>query len=399
MGTVSTLKALYTWDTANFSWGAFQCTNETWDNFGIYSHNRSDTHYISVGERKRRDLGKCAKEKIKPAERLSRSLTTLAGRENITTQETYWDLINYLLKVVENASIVDKNANSTAHAENERVAIADNRTISLSSLTLEQVAVIDQALRHAEFHKGFDEAVKAMEFHANHAETKAKEQTSIKEYRRQDMKQGSREHVDFLETLRHIADMKREFAENVNAAAGYATHYTEKQQEEFHTKDKKFHAADCVLDDVAVKKGAMDMDAFKILVNQPAGYEHFIPYIVGEYEYQKALVRLSIEAGSAGAEPAVYDAVIHVDIDDTVDRGKTAITDTSKATRIHFSKHYYTKPEVAVALYSGNTKDGAITPNITDIDKDDAGYYFEVELLKDDYTRTTGTISWQAVGY
>ena len=399
MGTVSTLKALYTWNTANFSWEAFQCTNETWDNFGIYSHNRSDTHYISVGERKRRDLGKCTKEKIKPAERLSRSLATLAGRENITTQEIYWDLINYLLKVVENANIADDNTNGTVHAENERVAIADSRTISLSSLTLEQVAMIDQALRHAEFHKGFDEAVKAMEFHANHAETKAKEQTAIKEYRRQAMKQGSREHVDFLETLRHIANMKREFAESVNAGDGYAAHYTEKQQEAFHTKDKKFHAADGVLADVAVKKGAMDMDAFKILVNQPAGYEHFIPYIVGEYEYQKALVRLSIEAGSAGAEPAVYDAVIHVDIDDTVDRGKTAITDTSKATRIHFSKHYYTKPEVAVALYSGNTKDGAITPNITDIDKDDAGYYFEVELLKDDYTRTTGTISWQAVGY
>lgn len=399
MGTVSTLKALYTWNMANFSWEAFQCTNETWDTFGIYSHNRSDTHYISVGERKRRDLGKCTKEKIKPAERLSRSLATLAGRESITTQETYWDLINYLLKVVENANIADDNTNGTVHAENERVAIADSRTINLSSLTLEQVAMIDQALRHAEFHKGFDEAVKAMEFHTNHAETKAKEQTSIKEYRRQDMKQGSREHVDFLETLRHIANMKREFAESVNAGEDYAAHYTERQQEEFHIKDKKFHAADGVLGDVAVKKGAMDMDAFKILVNQPAGYEHFIPYIVGEYEYQKALVRLSIEAGSAGAEPAVYDAVIHVDIDDTVDRGKTAITDTSKATRIHFSKHYYTKPEVAVALYSGNTKDGAITPNITDINKDDAGYYFEVELLKDDYTRTTGTISWQAVGY
>ena len=398
MGTVSTLKALYTWNTANFSWGAFQCNNETWDSFGIYSHDRSDTHQISVGEKKRRDLGKYTNEKMKPAEQLLKGLNKSTG-EKITTQETYWDLINYLLKVVENANIVDNNTNSTAHAENERVAIADKRTISLNSLTLEQVAMIDQALRHAEYHSGFDEAIKTTGFHANHTETRAKEQTAIKENRKQAIKQDKREHVDFLETLRSIANMKREFAEGVNTDEVYATHYTEKQQEEINAKDKKFHAVDGVLADVAVKKGAMDMDAFKILVNQPAGYEHFIPYIVGEYEYQKALVRLSIEAGSAGAEPAVYDAVIHVDIDDTVDRGKTAITDTSKATRIHFSKHYYTKPEVAVALYSGNTKDGAITPNITDIDKDDAGYYFEVELLKDDYTRTTGTISWQAVGY
>lgn len=346
MGTVSTLKVLYTWEKAKFKWGAVQCVGETWKNFGIYSHDRSDTHSISIGEKKRfgRTLYTCIDEKIKPSEQLLKGLNKSA-MEKIITQETYWDLINYLLKVVENAKIADNNTNSTAYirTEFEKVIIADKKTIRLSSLTLEQVAMIDQALRHVEYHSGF--------------------------------------------------------AENFNAGEGYAAYYTERQQEEFHTKDKKFHAADGVLADVAVKKGAMDMDAFKILVNQPAGYEHFIPYIVGEYEYQKALVRLSIEAGSAGAEPAVYDAVIHVDIDDTVDRGKTAITDTSKATRIHFSKHYYTKPEVAVALYSGNTKDGAITPNITDIDKDDAGYYFEVELLKDDYTRTTGTISWQAIGY
>lgn len=110
-------------------------------------------------------------------------------------------------------------------------------------------------------------------------------------------------------------------------------------------------------------------------------------------------MRLSVEAGSAGAEPAVYDAVIHVDIDDTVDRGTTKITDTSAVTRIHFNKSYYTKPEVAVAIYSGNSKDGIVTPSITAIDSDDAGFYFEVELLKENYERTTGSISWTATGY
>lgn len=199
--------------------------------------------------------------------------------------------------------------------------------------------------------------------------------------------------------MRHIAAIKRSFAERVAAAEHYAVHYTEKEQEALAIRDTMFRAADAVLGDVAVKKTALDLEAFKILVNQPSGYEHFIPYVVGEYEYQKALVRLSVEAGSSGAEPAIYDAVIHVDIDDTVDRGTTAITDASKATRIYFRKHFYTRPEVTVTLYSGNTKDGVITPNIISIDTDDEGFYFEVELLKESGTRTIGTISWQAAGY
>jgi hypothetical protein len=138
---------------------------------------------------------------------------------------------------------------------------------------------------------------------------------------------------------------------------------------------------------------------FQQLVNQPTGYERFIPYIVGEYEYQKALVRLAVTPGSLGAEPAVYNVVVHVDIDDTVDRGTAVITDTSAATMVRFAKHYYTKPEVTVTLRGGNTADGTILPNVAEISKDKDGYYFMVELLKADGTRAKGSITWQSVGY
>ena len=90
---------------------------------------------------------------------------------------------------------------------------------------------------------------------------------------------------------------------------------------------------------------------------------------------------------------------MHVDIDDTVDRGTTVITDTTAPTTVHFSKHYYTKPEVTVTLHGGNTSDGVITPNVVEIDKDADGYYFKVELLKQDGTRAAGSITWQSVGY
>ena len=106
-----------------------------------------------------------------------------------------------------------------------------------------------------------------------------------------------------------------------------------------------------------------------------------------------------MEAGAYGSEPVVYDAVIHVDIEDTVDRGTVVITDTTKPTRVRFNKHYYTKPEVSVTLQGGNTSAGVVTPNICTIDMDSAGFYFDVELIKSDKTRAKGRITWNAVGY
>lgn len=397
MGTVSTLKSLYTWDRAGFSWDAVQC-RESWDSFGIYAHDRSDTQAFRLSDGKRRGIGKHIKESIRLPERLMRELTALT-KESLTAQETYWDLISYLLKIVETVKAADYRRADVAQTSSEKASIDDSRTARIRHLTLEQIAGIDWLLRHAEFHHAFAEAWDMLEFQSSHAGTGVNEHVSVEEYRRQDMRQKVSEAADFHELLQRSAVIRRSFVEAIEAAEHYAAHYTGNWRETLAAKDKKFHAANAVLGDVAVKNAAMDLEAFKILVNQPSGYEHFIPYVVGEYEYQKALVRLTVEAGSSGAEPAIYDAVIHVDIDDTVDRGTTAVTDASKAARIYFNKHFYTQPEVTVALYSGNTKDGVVTPNITTIEKDDAGFYFEVELLKESGTRTTGTISWQAVGY
>ena len=163
--------------------------------------------------------------------------------------------------------------------------------------------------------------------------------------------------------------------------------------------DRFLRALNGIIEEITLKKGGMTAADFQQLVNQPTGYERFIPYIVGEYEYQKSLVRLAVTPGSLGAEPAVYNVVVHVDIDDTVDRGTAVITDTSAATMVRFAKHYYTKPEVTVTLRGGNTADGTILPNVAEISKDKDGYYFMVELLKADGTRAKGTVTWQSVGY
>ena len=156
--------------------------------------------------------------------------------------------------------------------------------------------------------------------------------------------------------------------------------------------DALLRASRGVLSDVVI--GAeMSTEEFHRFCNQPVGYEPFAPFHVGEYEYQRALVRISMRAGSIGALPQIYDVVMNVDIEDTVDRGTANLA--AKETVIPYHKHYYTKPEVTVTLQAGNTGDGVITPVLTAIGTES----FRCVLRKEDGTPAAGTISWTEIGY
>ena len=121
---------------------------------------------------------------------------------------------------------------------------------------------------------------------------------------------------------------------------------------------------------------------------------------MGDYEYQRALVRFIIESVAAQAEPILYDAAIHVDIDDINDKGTVIITDTEAVTKVYYNKNYYTAPEVQITLRGGNTGTGALTPILISTDLSDAkGRYFEVEIRDSSWNRAQGTISWTSKGY
>nr|DAW71305.1 MAG TPA: hypothetical protein [Caudoviricetes sp.] len=134
-------------------------------------------------------------------------------------------------------------------------------------------------------------------------------------------------------------------------------------------------------------------EEFKKRLLQPCGYTVLMPFRVGEYEYEKALVRVSMTAGSLGAMPQIYKMAMNVDIDDTVDRGTARIE--AQETVVEYNKRYYTKPEITVTLLSGNTSDGAVTPELRAIGTES----FICVLRKSGGSLAAGMISWTAVGY
>ena len=453
MATTVTKGAYYTFDAANFAWDAQQAVH-TWDDMAPLVYTRDDVETFSLRDGMASAAGKVARDAVRLAD--TRRWADLLGTkwERIGVHETYWDYINYVLTILESARVIESSYRvmdvpkkegvkitrrshseimespreqlgildaslraafakltaertevtdvrdaSVANVSRDEMAVSDGMATSLGKMTAEQLGILDALLRAAAFKRTWSESASLGDDEDNHVTAGKFETIRTSEHRAADVYKTTAEQIGTTERQYHRAQTFRTFVEKASLYEHMRRDLGGGYSEAVAVDDRFLRALDGIIEEVAVRKGGMTADEFQQLVNQPTGYERFIPYIVGEYEYQKALVRLAVTPGSLGAEPAVYNVVVHVDIDDTVDRGTAVITDTSAATMVRFAKHYYTKPEVTVTLRGGNTADGTILPNVAEISKDKDGYYFMVELLKADGTRAKGTVTWQSVGY
>lgn len=453
MATAVAKGAYYTWDSANFAWDATQSVH-AWDDMAPLVYTRDDAETFSLRDGMTSAAGKVARDAVQLAD--TRRWADLLGtkREQVGVHETYWDYISYVLTILESARVIESSYRemdvpkregvkitsrshseimestreqlgildtslraafakltaertevtdardaAVAHLSRDKVAVDDGWAVSLGQMTAEQLGILDASLRAAAFKRTWSESASLGDDEDNHVVAGKFETIRTSEHRAADVYKPTAEQIGTTERQYHRAQTFRTFMEKASLYEHMRRDLGGGYSEAVAVDDRFLRALDGIIEEVAVRKGGMTADEFQQLVNQPTGYERFIPYIVGEYEYQKALVRLAVTPGSLGAEPAVYNVVVHVDIDDTVDRGTAVITDTSAATMVRFAKHYYTKPEVTVTLRGGNTADGTILPNVAEISKDKDGYYFMVELLKADGTRAKGTVTWQSVGY
>ena len=156
--------------------------------------------------------------------------------------------------------------------------------------------------------------------------------------------------------------------------------------------DGMVRASGAVLSDVGVR-APLRASEFEALVQHPAGYTPFRLFHVGDYEYQDAIVRVTMQAGSLGTVPEIYGMVMHVDIDDTVSRGLAHLTAGDNF--VAYGKPYYTRPEVTATLRGGYGGDKGVSVIVDGIDTTG----FHVRLVKADGNDAAGVISWTAIGY
>ncbi len=166
-----------------------------------------------------------------------------------------------------------------------------------------------------------------------------------------------------------------------------------KSAEAFYLAEQYRRHANGVVSDMIVSSLAITEEDFASIVQNghPPGYTNFRDFIQGDYTYQRALFRAILKSNNA--DRGYIDALrLTVDVPDIFDRGFAEITVAAVGVNVQFSRNFRFTPQVTMTHKGGTTT--AIprilgTPTTTG---------FTAVLEDKTGARVTGSFSWLAQG-
>lgn len=317
----------------------------------------------------------------------------------------------------ENLAVIEKERQTIEHELYDGLHIMDEWRNDMRTLAREQVKAMDHIAKHAtsaqfdEFYvrddykkiwqtvQTFREELKTLDKVYRNIYAVRDDRIAIADKRLVKLERTWHESIDTDESFNRNVAFVRGLAELARIGDGLTRDIGKNPAEDIALYDAYVRASNSYIESVQVVSSFKEMDDFMAMADTPPMYEQFTDFNVGDYEYEKALLRLRVVSKSTQAQPLLYDVSPHVDIDDTDDKGQLEIKDTTAATKVYYNKHYYNAPEVN-AMVKGGTGGTTPVPNILTTDgQDDKGRYFEIELLNSSGNRTTGIVSWVAKGW
>ena len=327
----------------------------------------------------------CNAETFKIADDFSRQVMFFIGCfEDFGIGDDYADNVHYKHKFIESIAISDY----------------EEHTAKFRPLFAELLGINETYLDNISFNINVAENIGINDLLSNRPHKPFVEQFSIIDKEHNAFMVCCSEQINIEELVKTFRPIIRKFFETFSIEETPQKNYKSNKKEAFNIRDAIIKASEGVISDIIITDAEMSFEDFVDATDAPPLYSKFMDFKVGEYEYQKAIVKLKLSTTARESLPSIIGCVLHVDIPDTDDKGSVTITDTTQPTKVYFNRHYYNPPEVNVNLKNGNTAMGIITPNIVSTEGiDEEGRYFEVELLDSSANRTTGTISWVSKGY
>ena len=125
----------------------------------------------------------------------------------------------------------------------------------------------------------------------------------------------------------------------------------------------------------------------------PLNYSTLQPLIPGEYEYQNAIVGVQMRIPPTQGRFGIIGSKLHVDVEDTVEKGNVVLTSAGPTT-VRLNKKFYTIPHVLTSLVDS---EGVGVIEVSEVGKD----YFTIGLksLTNPSEYVNGRVDWLVDGY
>ncbi|MGE1061193.1 hypothetical protein NXG27_00885 [Megasphaera paucivorans] len=318
-------------------------------------------------------------------------------KEKFCITETYWDNISFIIRILENVTIRDTVMQNLRHVIVVQMKLLDGLSKRMAPSKKEIFNLSDTMGRVCSIYRTFMEVMQTMDAISRQMELRKNDRIGLNNHKSIALFHRICETVLTAESFNRDMKFSRIVKELVTIGEALSKYQGKTMPEYFLLADAYVRACNAILEAIRISGNELTLEQFKKDINIPYTFEEFTDFNVGDYEYEKALMRLQVISNATHSQPMLYDVALHVDVDDTNDSGIVEITDTTSATKVYYNKHYYNAPEVQVTLRGGSA---FAMPSIMSTDKiDEKGRYFEVELLDSTSNRVTGIISWVSKGW
>lgn len=358
----------HTWSSFGFTWGSDLANSKTWGTAYPFVYDCEADIDIYLSDNKKRDF-------------MKRILSS------ISVSETYVDFISFMLKVIESIQASDVFCKQYDRLFSENISFVDKTNRTAGKIISENISVEEACKQLIAFTRKFLEDIAMSESYAKDVGIKKSESTSLSDRKYIDIKHILKDSISTTDNFKRNIKFKRLYAEYISVVDNLAKSIGISKKEAFSLVGMYLKHANAIISDIVIEQRDMTLDQFVANISTPVGYDSFINFIPGEYEYQNAIIQIILETVSTNTTvPQITDWVYNIDIPDTIDRGSATLVANTPIT-IAFTRKYYHTPEVNVTLRGGTNISSV--PQITDITETN----FTV------VSTDNITISWTAVGY
>lgn len=166
-------------------------------------------------------------------------------------------------------------------------------------------------------------------------------------------------------------------------------------REGFSVFDEDERKGNTVIYDIEIDNVASNEETFLEYHNHttPLNYSNLRPLIPGEYEYQNAIVGVQLKIPPVQGRFGLIGSKLVIDVEDTVEKGRTKLTAGSPTT-VRLSKKFYNTPRVLTSLVES---DGYGIIEVSYVDKEK--FIVGLKSLTNNTEYVSGTIDWLVDGY
>ena len=396
--SVSKVVDLYAWDDCTFGWDSLEC-KKAWADFGRIKYDVGFGEQLTMMSGLNGAVAKCLSERI-ALDDSARANVDKKLSEDMYFIELDNSKTSFSREFAESVVMRDGVSIAVDKALVERMYMDEHACSSVVKNLTETFCMAEDLAMQTAFKRVFVESLQLQDCCYVDFDKCVVERMGLAENKQLGVTKSLSEALRLVDGFGRSVRYVREFMEKLCVDDQLTKKYGLNVKEALQVSTSLIRNCNAVLSNILLTGEELTEEKFLERVNTAPGYNAFQDFSVGEYEFQRALVRIIISNAQTQSEPLIYDVAHHVDIDDVVDGGVETITDVSAPTKVRYKKFYYNHPEVSVILKGGNTGQGIVVPRLIRTDGlDGYGRYFEVELLSSSNNRVAGTISWTSRGY